>query len=197
MFVGTGAIVAGANSGGVPQAELALAWFAAVAIPVVILARISGAHINPAVSLALVVARRLHPRELAPYVSAQVGGAFVGSALVGLLVGRSAHWGATIPRNGDVILVAPLEFGFTAALVLTVLYLTTDGKAPSHLELLLPAAVVGLSTFFIGPWTGSSLNPARTIAPAVFSGDYFGIWVYLVVIPVAAVFTATVATWRR
>jgi len=169
---------------------LAVAWFAAVAIPVLALARLSGAHINPAVTLGLVVARRFDPRELVPYVGAQLSGAFAGSALVGLTIGTAAHWGATIPHTPDLGLVAVMEFGFTVALVLSVLYLTTRGKKPSNLELLLPAAVVGLSTYLIGPWTGSSLNPARTLAPAVLSGDYLGIWVYLLAVPAAALVTA-------
>jgi len=164
-----------------------LAWFAAVAIPVLAFARISGAHINPAVTLALVVARRFSLKELLPYVAAQFAGAFLGSSLVGAFIGTNAHWGATVPGPGGVVLVVPLEFGFTAALVLSVLYLTTPGRVTSNLELLLPALVVGVSTFLIGPWTGSSLNPARTIAPAVLSGDFLGIGAYLTTVPAAAV----------
>ena len=161
-----------------------------MAIPIQAFARVSGAHLNPAVTLGLVVARRFPPGDLPAYVGAQLAGAFAGSFAVGVLVGKNAHYGATIPWHGDLWLVAPLEGAFTAALILAVLYLTNLWRTPTPVELLLPAAVVGLSTFLIGPWTGSSLNPARTLAPAVLSGDYFGIWVYLVAIPVVAIATA-------
>ncbi len=192
VYVGTGAVVVGAKLGGLPQVELAVAWFAAVAIPVLLFAGVSGAHLNPAVTLALTVARRASATEVPAYLTAQFGGALGGSFLVGLTVGTGAHWGATLPWNGEVTLVPPLESVFTAALVLAVLFLTAEGKVPSKLELLLPAGVVGVSTLLIGPWTGSSLNPARTVAPAVFSGDYLGIWAYLTVVPAAAVATAFV-----
>lgn len=196
VFLGTGAIVEGSKLGGVPQADLALAWFAAVAIPVLAFARTSGAHINPAVTVALVIARRFRWQELSPYMGAQFTGAFLGSGLVGSLIGTNAHWGATLPWHGDIALVVPLEFGFTAALVLSVLYLTTPGRPPSNLELTLPATVVGISTFLIGPWTGSSLNPARTLAPAVLSGDYLGMWVYLATVTVSAIVTAGLMSRR-
>lgn len=186
VFVGTGAIVAGALRGGVDPAVLAVAWFLAVAVPVLLFARVSGAHINPAVTLALVVVGRFDAAELPAYVGAQVGGAFVGSGLVGLVVGTGAHWGATLPWHGDLLLVALLEPVFTFALVAAVFYLTKEGRAPTNVELLLPAVVVGLSTYLIGPWTGSSLNPARTLAPAVLSGATAGIWVYFLAVTAAA-----------
>jgi len=168
-----------------------------VAIPILAFARTSGAHINPAVTVALVVARRFSLKELPAYVGAQFAGAFLGSALVGALIGTNAHWGATLPWHGDTALVAPLEFGFTTALILSVLFLTAPGKAPSNWELTLPAIVVGISTFLIGPWTGSSLNPARTLAPAVLSGDYAGVWVYLATVPAAAFIAGWLVSLRQ
>jgi aquaporin NIP len=187
--IGTGAIVAAARLGGEPQWIIALAWFAAVAVPVLLFASVSGAHLNPAVSFALVLRRKLPVAELPAYVLAQLGGAFAASAGVLVLLGPSAHLGATVPRDGAIWLIFPLEAAFTAALVLSVLYLVSLPGVPSPLELLLPAGVVGASTFLIGPWTGSSLNPARSIAPAVLSGEYLGLWAYLLILPVAALLT--------
>jgi glycerol uptake facilitator-like aquaporin len=195
--IGTGAIVAAANAGGRPPSEIAVAWFAAVAVPVVTLAYVSGAHINPVVTLALVLAGRFPARESPAYVGAQVAGAFLGSGIVLLSLGRAAHLGATLPSANATLLVFPLEFGFTLALIVSVFYLTTPGKVPSRLELLLPAAVVGVSTYLIGPWTGSSLNPARTIAPAVLSGAYTEIWVYFAATISAAVLGALLFRWRE
>ncbi|HTW56284.1 MAG TPA: aquaporin [Thermoplasmata archaeon] len=189
--VGTGAIVAAARVGGVPQAVLAVAWFAAVAIPIALFGRWSGAHLNPAVTLALVVAHRFPPRYAAPYVGAQVAGAFVGSAAVLGLLGSGAHLGATVPRGGNVALVVPLEFSFTVLLLLAVLVAVV--RPTVRAALLLPPAAVGLATFVIGPWTGCSLNPARTLAPAVLSGDYVGLGAYLVAVPAAALVVGMLA----
>jgi len=176
--IGTGSIVAGANAGGVAQWVLAVAWFVAVAVPVFLLARVSGSHINPAVTVALATSGRFPWRETPAYVAAQVAGAFVGSSLVLAFLGSAAHIGATLPRDDNLWLIVPLELPFTMLLMLTVLYLTTPGKIVRQVELFLPAAAVGISTFVIGPWTGSSLNPARTLAPGVLSSDFFGIGLY-------------------
>jgi aquaporin NIP len=176
--IGCGSIVAGANAGGVPQWVLAVSWFLAVLVPVLAFARISGAHLNPAVTLMLVGSRRFPSREAGAYVAAQFAGAFVGAGAVLLSLGGAAHVGATLPRGDDLVRTFVFELGFTIALLLSVVYLSWPQKAVETWELFLPALVVGFSTYFIGPWTGSSLNPARTTGPAVLSGDFLGIWVY-------------------
>lgn len=196
VAIGTGSIVAGANAGGVPQYILAVTWFVAVAVPVLAFAFVSGAHINPAVTVALVVSGRFPLRETGPYVAAQIAGAFGGSLAVWGVLGRGADLGATVPGRGGLLWVLPLEFAFTALLVSSVFFLTAPGKLPARAELLLPAAVVGVSTYLIGPWTGSSLNPARTLAPAVLSGDFEGIGVYFAATLLAAVLVARIVRRR-
>lgn len=195
--IGCGSIVAGANAGGVPQVVLAVAWFAAVALPILAFARVSGAHLNPAVTLTLVGTRRFPVSELGPYLGAQVAGAFLGAGVVLLSLGSAAHLGATLPLGGDLVRTFVMELGFTLALLASVLYLCQAGKVPQTWELMLPPAVVGFSTFFIGPFTGSSLNPARTIAPAVLSGDYVGIWVYFLAALVASALCAVTSQLLR
>lgn len=192
--IGTGAIVAGANAGGVPQWVLAIAWFGAVALPVELFA-FRSAHINPVVTLALVAAGRFPAREAPYYVLAQTVGAVAGSFTVLVTLGGAAHLGATIPQNGTAFPSVPLEFAFTFLLVLAVLYLTSPDKEPSHLMLLLPALVVGISTLLIGPISGSSLNPARTLAPALFSGEFAGIWIYFLAPPLAALAAVLMVRW--
>ncbi|HYK93256.1 MAG TPA: aquaporin [Thermoplasmata archaeon] len=194
VAIGTGAIVAGANAGGVPQWILAAAWFAAVAIPVQAVGFVSGAHLNPAVTLGLVASDRFPAREVPPYVASQVAGAFAGSLVVLFVLGGAAHLGSTIPGPGGPGWIFPLEFAFTFLLVLSVLYLSRLGRPPNRGELFLPAIVVGVSTLLIGPWTGSSLNPARSIAPAVISGEFAWLWAYLVTLSLAACVAALVAS---
>ena len=196
--IGTGAIAAGATAGASPQWLIAIAWFAAVAVPVVALAAVSGAHLNPAVTLALAAANRFPWSETVPYAAAQVGGAFGGSLAVLAVFGRAGHLGATVPHAVGPGATFGLEFGFTLALVASVLHLTNPRRAARDGELLLPAAVVGVSTYLIGPWTGSSLNPARSLAPAVLSGTFTDLWVYAVAAVAAALVGAgSVAVGRR
>ena len=196
--LGTGAIVAGANAGGIPQWELAVAWFLAVLVPVLLFAFVSGAHLNPAVTLALVASRRFPGREVAPYVVAQVVGAIFASVVVGQSIGRGANLGATTPHGIGVVEVFGLEFAFTASIVLVVLYLTRPRLDRPGWELVLPAVVVGVSTELIGPLTGSSLNPARSIGPALLSGVYTGLAAYVLAALTAVAFAALVVwAWTR
>lgn len=188
--IGCGSIVAGADAGGVGVGVIAVSWFFAVLVPVVMFARVSGAHLNPAVTLMLAGSRRFPVREAPPYIAAQLAGAFVGAGLVLLFLGGAAHLGATLPRGDDLPRTFVYELGFTVALLLSVVYLSWPQKVVRRWELLLPAIVVGCSTYLIGPWTGSSLNPARTIAPAVLSGEYQGIWVYFAAALVASAASA-------
>ncbi|HTT72549.1 MAG TPA: aquaporin [Thermoplasmata archaeon] len=192
--IGTGSIVAAGRIGGVAPAWIALAWFLAVAIPIVLFVARSGAHLNPAVTLALAASGRIAWREVPLYVLSQFSGAFVGSASVLLLLGPGSDLGATVPAGGDVLRAFVAEAAFTALLVAAVFVLADRGEGIARWRLLLPPAAVGLSTYVIGPWTGSSLNPARTIAPAVLSGTYTDLWVYLVAVPLAALGVA--AIWR-
>ncbi len=192
--IGTGTIVAAGRVGGIPPWLMAPAWFLAVLIPLTLFVEVSGAHLNPAVSLALAVSGRFAWREVPGYWACQLGGAVLASLGVSATLGRGSHLGATLPSRGGVALTFGLEAGFTAVLIAAVFVLADLGEGNGRWRLALPPAAVGLSTYLIGPWTGSSLNPARTIAPAVLSGTYTDLWVYLTAVPLAAV--AVAAAWR-
>jgi glycerol uptake facilitator-like aquaporin len=190
VAVGTGAVVRAARVGGIPQWEMAIAWFLAVLVPIVLFVRVSGAHLNPVVTLALTASRRVAAAEAPAYIVAQFAGAFVGSALVWATLGNGAALGATVPMTGNLVLVAGSEAGFTAVLVASVFTLSDLGAGPGRARLTLPALAVGLSTYVIGPWTGSSLNPARSLAPAVLSGTYTDLWVYVVAVVLGGLLVA-------
>lgn len=192
--IGTGTIVAAGNAGGIPQGLMAAAWFLAVLVPIVLFIGVSGAHLNPAVTLALASSGRIAWREAPPYWLSQCAGAFLASFSVLFLLGGGSHLGATLPANGDVLRAFVSEAAFTALLVATVFVLADKGEGRGRWRILLPPAAVGLSTYIIGPWTGSSLNPARTLAPAVLSATYGDLWVYLVAVPLAAAVVAVL--WR-
>jgi aquaporin Z len=192
--VGTASIVLGVRLGGVPQWVLAVAWFFAVLLPIVAFVEVSGAHLNPVVTVALALHRRTGWREVPTHILAQLVGAFAGSAVVLLGLGSAAHLGATVPAHGDVALAFAGELVFTAALIASVFAIADAGMGRHRWRLLLPPAVVGISTYLIGPVSGSSLNPARTLAPAFLSGTFTELWVYLTAVPLGALLVA--ALWR-
>ncbi|MFZ1022900.1 MAG: MIP/aquaporin family protein [Thermoplasmata archaeon] len=176
---GTGTIVAAARFGGVPPGVMAVAWFAAVLIPIWLFVRISGAHLNPVVTVALAVSGRIAFREAPTYLVGQFTGAFVGSLTVWGLLGNAAHLGATTPAIPSLIGVFLAEAAFTALLVGAVFSLSDLGEGRVRWRLLLPPLAVGLATWIIGPWTGSSLNLARSLAPAVLSSTFTDLWIYV------------------
>lgn len=192
--IGTGAIVAAGKAGGVPQWLMAMAWFMAVLIPIAFFIGVSGAHLNPAITLALASSGRFAWKEVPEYWASQFSGAFLGSAGVLALVGGGSHLGATLPVHGDLVLTFLAEASFTALLVASVFTLADRGEGRTRWRILLPPGAVGVSTYVIGPWTGSSLNPARSLAPAVLSGTFTDLWVYMVAVPMAAL--AVAALWR-
>ncbi|MGA8710966.1 MAG: MIP/aquaporin family protein [Thermoplasmata archaeon] len=191
--IGTGAIVLSVRAGGVPQWQLALAWFFAVLVPIVLFVGISGAHLNPAVTLGLAASGRIAWGEVPEYILGQFAGAFVGSAAVAVSIGTQAHLGSTLPSTSTLTVFVG-EAAFTAALIASVFLLADRGEGHFGWRLTLPPLVVGVSTFVIGPLSGSSLNPARTIAPAVLSGSFADLWVYLVAVPLGAI--AVALAWR-
>ncbi len=192
--IGTGTIVAAGNSGGIPQWLMAIAWFLAVLVPVVLFIRVSGAHLNPAVTLALASSGRIDWKEAPPYWASQFTGAFLASLVVLASLGGGSHLGATLPANGSIARTFAAEAAFTALLVGAVFVLADRGEGDRRWRVSLPAVAVGASTYVIGPWTGSSLNPARSLAPAVLSGTYTDLWVYMLAVPLAAL--AIAALWK-
>jgi aquaporin NIP len=192
--IGTGAIIAGQRANFLPLPVLTVAWFVAVLVPVLLCARTSGAHLNPAVTTALAASGRLPWREWPLYVGSQLAGGLLGSFTVLLTLGRGVQLGADVPAPGYLPYVFPVEFVGTALLIASVFLLADLGEGRGRARLLLPAAVVALVVLVAGPLTGVSLNPARSIAPALVSGVYTDLWIYLLAQPLAAL--AVAAVWR-
>ncbi|MBI5247445.1 MAG: aquaporin [Elusimicrobia bacterium] len=180
MFLGTGACVVNAVSGGrLGVAGVGLIWGALVWL----LATLSGAHMNPAVT----VASGLPAREQARYALAQTFGALAASlALLLIFRGRAGDLGATTPAAGAAVSFF-LEFMMTTALVLAVL------RAPPKLVPAAAGLIVVLASIFGGPLTGASMNPARSLAPALVSGRLGGLWIYLSA-PLLGAFAAAALT---
>ena len=154
---------------------------------------ISGAHLNPAVTLGFVVAKRFPLSQVAPYVSAQLGGAFLASLTLRFLFPESVTLGATLPAGSDMQSFI-LELLLTYFLMLVILQVAHGSKETGLMAGIAIGAVVGLEALFAGPICGASMNPARSIAPAVVSGELKSLWLYIVA-PVLGALAAT-GTWH-
>ena len=180
VFAGTGAIVVdGASGGAVTHVGVALVFGLVVLALIYTLGDVSGAHFNPAVTLGFVVARRFPVRRAAAYVAAQCAGAVVASASLRLLFPEDAILGATIPA-GPAIRSVVLEVLLTFFLMFVILSVSTGAEEKGVTAGIVVGAVVALEALFAGPICGASMNPARSLAPAVVSGRLDSLWIYLV-----------------
>jgi aquaporin Z len=178
VFAGTGAIVVNDTYGAVSHVGVALTFGLAVLALVYALGDVSGAHLNPAVTLGFLAAGRFPARRAAPYVLSQCAGALAASGLLWLLFPGHPTLGATRPA-GPAAQSFVLEAVMTLLLMFVVLGVSTGAKEKGLMAGVAVGAVIGLAALFAGPACGASMNPARSLAPAVVSGRLDSLWVYL------------------
>lgn len=179
VFVGTGAIVYNdVNPGILGNFGIALSFGFAVCAMILLFGRISGAHINPAVTLAFLLNKQLHRNQIAPYLIAQVSGGIVASLLLNILFPNHVTLGATLP-NLNIIGVFILEFLMSFLLMLLILFVSGRGYKTLYPAALSIGTCVALEAYFGGNFTGASMNPARSIAPALISGNTAYLWIYI------------------
>ncbi|MCB9896063.1 MAG: aquaporin [Planctomycetes bacterium] len=179
VFAGTGAIVINSVSGGaISHVGIALTFGLVVMAMIYALGEVSGAHINPAVTLAFWLARRLDAKALLPYLLAQLAGAAAASFLLLLLFGDVATLGATLP-SGSVQQSWVLELVLSFILMFVILGVSTGARESGIMAGAAVGAVVALEAMFAGPICGASMNPARSLGPALASGHLQHLWIYL------------------
>jgi aquaporin Z len=194
VFAGTGAIVANDASGGaVTHVGVAITWGLIVMAMIFALGDVSGAHINPAVTCGFWLSGRFPARRVGPYVLAQLAGALLAIALLRVIFGNRASLGASLPAGTDLQSFA-LELVLTAILMFVILNVSTGPKEVGVIAGIAVGGVIGLEAMFAGPICGASMNPARSLAPALVSGNLRSLWVYIVA-PVAGAALA-VPCWR-
>jgi aquaporin Z len=181
VFAGTGAIVIDDVTGGtVSHVGVALTFGLIVLAMIYAVGDVSGAHLNPAVTLGFCAARRFPGRSVLPYVASQCTGAFLASLCLRLLFPGHATLGATLPRGDDPVLLSfVLEVLLTWLLMFVILSVSTGAKEKGITAGIAVGSVIGLEALFAGPICGASMNPVRSLAPAVVSLHLESLWVYL------------------
>ena len=179
VFVAAGVVVANAAAGGViTHVGVAIATGLVVTAMVYSLDHLTGAHFNPAVSLAFAAGRHFPLRDLLPYWLAQLLGAVLASLVVRVLWGNVANLGANLPGldDGRALL---LEALLTFILMFVITAVATDVRAVGQGAALAIGSTVLLEVMFAGPASGASMNPARSLGPALVSGTWTSQWIYL------------------
>ena len=180
IFCGTGAMTINEVTGGdVTHVGIAMTWGLIVMAMIYAFGETSGAHFNPAVSIAFAYAKKFSWREVPKYILAQILGAFSASLILWFLFPSSEILGATI-STVDVWRAFVLEFLLIFFLMVVIINVSTGSKEIGVVAGIAIGAVVLLEAMFAGPITNASMNPARSIAPAFVSGNLQHLWMYII-----------------
>ena len=179
VFAGTGAIIINDVSGGaVSHLGIAVAFGMVVMAMIYTIGEVSGAHLNPAVTFGFWAARRFPARKLFPYIISQCLGALSASAMLRLLFPQHSTLGATVPA-GSIFQSFALEILLAFFLMFVIINVSVGAKEKGVIAGVAIGGMVALAALFGGPISGASMNPARSLGPAMLSGNFNALWVYL------------------
>jgi aquaporin NIP len=178
VFAGAGAIMVDDKTHALGHVGVAITFGLVIMVMIYAVGHVSGAHFNPAVSFAFALTRHFSWTKLLGYWVAQAAGALIAAAILRGSLGNRAHIGATLPAGsqGQAFL---WEAILTFFLMFVILSVATDTRAVGEAAAIAIGGTVGLDAMFGGPITGASMNPARSLGPALVSGDLHALWVYL------------------
>ncbi len=180
IFAGCGAMVVNNYSGGaLGHVGVAMSWGLVVMVIIYAVGDISGAHLNPAVTIGFWVSKRFKGKEVLPYILAQTIGAFLAAFTLKLMFPLDETLGASLPSS-TWLQSFVMEIILTFLLMYVILNVTSGAKEKGLMAGVAIGATVGLEAMFAGPVCGASMNPIRSIAPAVVSGHTEYLWAYVV-----------------
>lgn len=189
VLIGPGAVMVNAYSrGAIGHAGIALAFAFVVLAMIFALGHISGAHLNPAVTVAMWSLGRFRGRDVPAYAAAQCAGAVAASVVMGWVVGPVGSFGATIPAV-PVARAFAVEWLLSFVLMLVIMAVATDERVTPGFGGIAVGLTVGFCAMAGGPLTGASMNPARSLGPAVAGGIWDAHWIYWVA-PLTAMLVA-------
>lgn len=180
VFAGTGAVIVDEiTGGGVTHVGVGLTFGLVVMALIFAIGKVSGCHINPAVTLGLCAAGRCERSLVLPYIGSQCVGALLASGTLRLLFPESSTLGATLPA-GSGLQALILESLLTLFLMFVILSVSGGSNGHDHLVGFIVGGVIGLEALFAGPVSGASMNPARSLAPAVVTMHFGSVWIYVI-----------------
>lgn len=180
VFCGTGAIIINQELGGaVTHVGVAMTFGLIVASMIFALGDVSGAHLNPVVTISFAIAKRFPFKSVFPYIFSQSVGAFAASGLLRLCFPASEFLGGTMP-SGSELQSFVFEVILTMILVMVIFNVSTGAKEKGITAAIAIGGVVGLEALFAGPVCGASMNPIRSISPAIFSQHTEHLWIYVI-----------------
>jgi MIP family channel proteins len=185
VFAGAGAVMVDAKTGSLGQVGIALTFGLVIMAMIYAVGHISGAHFNPAVTLSFALTRHLPWPRMAAYWGAQIAGALVAALLLRASLGDIANVGATLPSGSDAQSFL-WEAILTFFLMFVIMAVATDTRAFGEAAAIAIGGTVGLDALFGGPISGASMNPARSLGPAVAAGELDALWIYLLAPPLGA-----------
>jgi aquaporin NIP len=177
VVAGCGAIVVDSLTGALSHVGVALSFGLAVLVAVAATGHLSGAHLNPAVTVAFASCRHFPWTEVPLYVAGQLCGAVAAACTLRALFGARAGCGATVPA-GSVWQALGMEVLLTAILMFVITSVATDTRAVGEIAAIAIGGTVTLDALWGGPVSGASMNPARSLGPALVAGNWAGHWIY-------------------
>ncbi|MDA0986003.1 MAG: MIP family channel protein [Bacteroidetes bacterium] len=179
VFCGTGAIIINEQTNGaIGNLGIALSFGLVILVMVFTFGNISGAHFNPAVTITLWLTKLLNFKEVIPYLTSQLLGAFMATFILKFLFPENINLGATLP-TGSLLQSFIFEFILTFFLLTVILNVTQSSKEISMFAAIAIGSTICLEAIFGGPISGASMNPARSISPAIFTGNTNQLWIYI------------------
>lgn len=179
VFAGTGAIIVNNVYGSVSHLGIGLTFGLVVMAVIYSIGSISGAHINPAVSIAFWISKRFSGKEVLPYIISQFLGAILASLTLSFMFPQHELLGATLPA-GSWEQSFVMEFILTFVLMFVILLMSEGSKEVGVMTGFAVGMVVAFEAIFAGPVSGASMNPARSLAPALVSGHLTHLWLYII-----------------